>query len=178
VANRFIICGGNGAGKSTLGKALSLYLGWEYRDIEDYYFPKKDSDYVYETPRTREAVQALLMEDLERYENFILSAVKGNYGMQVTSLFTCAVRICVPKAIRMQRVFERSYQKFGDRILVGGDLYEQEKRFFDMVAKRSDEEITQWLDTIEIPIIQVDGTKPTEENVLKIWQSYCEICKS
>ena len=61
--NRWIICGGNGAGKSTLGKALSLYLGWEYRDIEDYYFPKKDSDYVYETQRTREAVRELLLED-------------------------------------------------------------------------------------------------------------------
>ncbi|MBR2248380.1 MAG: hypothetical protein IJ880_15380, partial [Bacilli bacterium] len=39
---RIIICGLNGAGKSTLGKALAGRLNYEFRDIEDYYFPKID----------------------------------------------------------------------------------------------------------------------------------------
>ena len=44
MAHKIIICGGNGAGKSTLGKALAEKTGWEFRDVEDYYFPKTDPD--------------------------------------------------------------------------------------------------------------------------------------
>ncbi|AOZ95644.1 shikimate kinase [Butyrivibrio hungatei] len=43
---RIIVCGLNGAGKSTLGRALAGQLHYEFRDIEDYYFPmflKKDT---------------------------------------------------------------------------------------------------------------------------------------
>ena len=36
---RIIACGLNGAGKSTLGRALAGKLHYEFRDIEDYYFP-------------------------------------------------------------------------------------------------------------------------------------------
>ncbi|HKM33996.1 MAG TPA: hypothetical protein VJY54_04545 [Lachnospiraceae bacterium] len=59
---------------------------------------------------------------------------------------------------------DRSYQKFGDRMLPGGDLYEKEESFFDMVEQRSVKDVTEWLDTINIPVIQVDGTKTIEDN--------------
>lgn len=80
-------------------------------------------------------------------------------------MFTGAILINVPKEIRMKRVFERSYAKFGDRILQGGDLYENEKSFFDMVENRSDKTVTDWLETMDIPVIEVDGTHQTEETV-------------
>lgn len=76
--NRIIICGGNGVGKSTLGKALSHELGWQFMDIEDYYFPKSNMDYNHETARTREEVTHLLLEDMKKYTNFVLASVKGN----------------------------------------------------------------------------------------------------
>ena len=36
----------------------------------------------------------------------------------------------------MQRVKNRSFQKFGNRMLPGGDLYEQEEEFFEFVKSR------------------------------------------
>jgi len=39
-----------------------------------------------------------------------------------------AILINVPKQIRSQRVRDRSYQKFGDRILPGGDLYDKREQ--------------------------------------------------
>lgn len=48
------------------------------------------------------------------------------------------VFIDVPRDIRLQRVKDRSYQKFGNRMLPSGDLYEQEKRFFDLVESRTE----------------------------------------
>ncbi|WP_248404208.1 AAA family ATPase [Butyrivibrio fibrisolvens] len=56
---RIIICGLNGAGKSTLGRALAKQLHYEFRDIEDYYFPKTDDKYEYSVQRTEEEVAAL-----------------------------------------------------------------------------------------------------------------------
>lgn len=168
MGNRIIVCGGNGAGKSTLGKELSQELDWKFMDVEDYYFPVNSMDYNYELARTREEVSSLLLEDLKLYDNFILASVKGNYGEEVSSMFTCAVLVCVPKEIRMKRVIDRSYKKFGDRILQGGDLYEKEKRFFDMVEHRSDDDVTTWLNSINIPIIRVDGTQPIDRSIKAI----------
>ncbi len=174
MGNRIIVCGGNGAGKSTLGEKLSRELEWSFMDIEDYYFPFHSMDYNYELARTREEVSSLLLEDFKRYDNFVFSSVKGNYGEEVSTMFTCAVLVSVPKEIRMKRVRDRSYKKFGDRILQGGDLYEKEKNFFDMVEQRSDDDVTTWLESTNIPIIRVDGTQPIDRNIQTIGQILME----
>lgn len=162
--HKIIICGGNGAGKSTLGKALADKTGWIFKDIEDYYFPKTDPDYLYSVQRTEEEVVSLLNEDLKHNDNIILASVRGNYSEETEKMFTCAVYINVPKEIRLQRIRQRSYDKFGERIFKDGDLYEREEAFFELVKKRSDKTVTDWLETMDIPIIEVDGTSSTDEN--------------
>jgi len=168
MSNKIIVCGGNGAGKSTLGKRLAAELGWTFRDIEEYYFPINDTDYNYSEARTKEEVSKLLLADMKEHENFILASVKGEFGCEVSELFTCAILIEVPKELRMERVRERSNQKFGDRMLPGGDLYEKEEQFFDMVEKRPEDYTTRWLETVDMPIIRVDGTCMIEANIIKI----------
>ena len=168
MSNKILICGLNGAGKSTLGKRLAEKLRYKFKDMEDYYFPGNDSEYPYESARTRAEVSNLLLEDMKKYDNFVLASVKGDYGDEVMSMFTCTVLISVPKDIRMKRVIDRSFQKFGNRMLSDGDLYEKEKNFFDMVRQRSEWEIENWLRTIHVPIIQVDGTKPVDSNIAEI----------
>ena len=44
--------------------------------------------------------------------------------------FQYVVLIDVPKDIRIKRVKNRSFQKFGNRMLAGGDLYEKENVFW------------------------------------------------
>lgn len=162
--NRIILCGLNGSGKSTLGRALAQSLGWQFLDIEDYWFPEKQVSYAYETVRTREEVNRLLHIDLLKAPDCILASVKGNVGEENIRLFTGAVWLRVPKEIRMQRIYSRSYGKFGDRILPGGDLYEKEKQFFDMAESRREAEVEDWLRTLTIPVIRADGTLPISEN--------------
>ena len=163
--DRIILCGLNGSGKSTLGKALAQSLGWQFLDIEDYWFPEKNASYAYGTVRTREEVNRLLHIDLQTSTDCILASVKGNIGAENVRLFTGAVWLRVPKEIRMQRIYSRSYGKFGDRILPGGDLHEQEKQFFDMAQGRTEAEVETWLRTLPIPVTQADGTLPIAENV-------------
>lgn len=61
------------------------------------------------------------------------------------SFFCHAVVIDAPKDIRIERVKNRSFQKFGNRMLFGGDLYEQEERFFDLVKSRAENAVEKWI---------------------------------
>lgn len=160
-----IVCGLNGTGKSTLGKALAERCDFHFIDNEELYFPKTDPDYLYASPRTRQEVEKLLLVEIKAHENFVFASVKGDYGEEVSSFFRYAVLIDVPKDIRMQRVRNRSFQKFGDRMLPGGDLYEREKAFFNLVRSRAENTVEEWVRSLDCPVIRVDGTKPVEENV-------------
>jgi len=63
MGNGIIVCGCNGSGKSTLGKGLASRLNYKFLDIEDYYFPNKDADYIYESACTRNEVEAQVLKN-------------------------------------------------------------------------------------------------------------------
>ena len=158
------ICGLNGCGKSTLGKALAERLGFHFIDNEGLYFSRIAPDAPYANPRSREEVENLLMEEVRTHPNFVFAAVKGNYGERITPKYNYVVVVEVPKEVRLQRVRNRSFQKFGNRILPGGDLHEEEEAFFRMAASRQDDFVENWLLTVTCPVIRVDGTKTVAEN--------------
>lgn len=160
-----IVCGCNGSGKSTLGKELAKKLNYKFIDIEDMYFPLSDTDYTYDSVRSRDEVESILIDEVKKYDNFVLAAVKGNYGKELTKLYKYAVFIKVPKEIRLNRIKNRSFQKFGNRILPGGDLYERENHFFNMAASRTQQDVEEWLKSINCPVICVNGEKDISENV-------------
>lgn len=160
-----MICGLNGTGKSTLGRALAEKLKFHFIDNEELYFSKTDSDYAYASSRTRKEAEELLHARVREHENFVYAAVKGDYGEDILSFYKYAVFIEVPEDIRLWRVKNRSFQKFGSRIMPGGDLYEREKKFFDMVKARTEGDVRDWVRSLGCPVIGIDGTKPVEENV-------------
>ena len=110
------------------------------------------------------------MEEVRKQPDFVFAAVQGDYGKEIIPMYSYVVLVEVPKQIRSQRVRNRSFAKFGSRMLAGGDLYEQEEAFFQMVDSRKDDVIENWLQQISCPIIRVDGTKPIEENLESIIQ--------
>jgi len=160
-----IICGMNGSGKSTLGRALAEHLGWRFIDNEDLYFPKADPTHPYAVERTQDEVERLLLEEVRRDDCFVFAAVRGNYGEAVLPHYKAAVLVEVPRDVRLARVKVRSFAKFGPRMQPGGDLYESEKRFYDLIAARPEDYATRWLDTVDIPVLRVDGTQPVGENI-------------
>jgi len=162
---RIIICGGNGAGKSTLGAELAKKINVPFFDIEDFYFPDKTKEYSYDAPRSKKEVENMLKKELSSHSNFILAAVKPDFENELIAMYTKCVYINVSKQIRLNRVRNRSYQKFGEKMLSGGVYYEKEKEFFSMVENRAESKIVEWLDRLGIPIIEIDGTKDIDENI-------------
>ncbi len=49
-------------------------------------------------------------------------------------------------------------------ILPGGDLYEREEKFFDMVDSRTEYYVEEWLQFLNCQIFRIDGTQSIEEN--------------
>lgn len=76
--------------------------------------------------------------------------------------------LTVPRELRLERVKNRSLQRFGERALPGGELYEQEERFFDFVRSRDENSVEEWILCMSCPVIRLDGTKPVSENIMRI----------
>jgi len=159
------ICGLNGSGKSTLGRALAEKIGFYFIDDENLYFSRSNPNEPYTNPKPRYEVEQLLMNEVKNHPDFVFAAVKGDYEKDIISMYDYVIMIEVPKSVRSKRVRNRSYKKFGSRMLLGGDLYNQEEAFFQMVESRQSSYVENWLQTVKCPIIRVDGTKPIDENV-------------
>ena len=159
------IVGLNGSGKTTLGRALAERLGYYRMDVEDYYFPK--SDVPYAVARTREEVERMMLADIEKHGDFVLSAVCADFAA-IEKYYSLVVYLEAPKEERMERIRRRSIDRFGERVLPGGDLYESEENFFAFAAKRTPEKIEKWIKTVACPVLRIDSRKPTEELVTDI----------
>ena len=160
-----IVCGLNGCGKSTLGRALAKELGFAFLDNEDLYFNRTEDSAPYTDPCTRREAEARLQEILNGCGSFVFAAVRGDYGREILERTEYVVYIEVPAQIRRQRLRRRSFDKFGNRMLPGGDLYEAEDQFFSKAASRTDAYVEDWLRSLDCPVIRVDGTKAIEENL-------------
>lgn len=160
-----MICGMNGSGKSTLGKALAERLNFRFIDNENLYFQRSGPNEPYGTGRTKEEVIRLLMEEVREYPDFVFVAVKGDYGQDILPLYKYIISVEVPRETRLERVRNRSYMKFGERMLPGGDLYEKEEQWFKLVEARPENYAEEWLRTMDCPVIRVDGTKAVGENI-------------
>ena len=161
------IVGLNGSGKTTLGRGLAERLGYYRMDVEDYYFPK--SDVPYAVARTREEVERLMLADIKEHGDFVLSAVCADFAA-IEPFYELIVYLEAPQNERMERIRQRSVDKFGSRVLPGGDMYEQEEDFFTFAAKRTPDKIEKWIKTAACPVLRIDSRKPTEELVR------CVIC--
>lgn len=108
---------------------------------------------------------------VEKFINSCYNGKKQEEGENFYPFVNCVVQIRVPKDIRVQRVKNRSFLKFGDRMLKGGDLYRQENSFFDMISTRTEDFVEESLQSLRRPVLRIDGTKPVDENISYIrWE--------
>ncbi len=94
---------------------------------------------------------------------------------EINDSYALVIYLEVPLDVRITRIRQRVIDKFGDRVLQGGDMYEQEEKFFVFAEKRHPDKIENWLKTLSCKVIRLDGTKPIQENVeliksLLLWE--------
>ena len=170
MSNGIIIMGLNGSGKSTICHELAVLLNYRYMDVEDYYF--LDSEIPYSKSRTHEEATQLILNDIKIYHNYVLSSVGCNWGFEIASTYKLAILLYAPLQVRLERIKQREINRFGNRVLAGGDMYESQKRFHDMVASRSAEDIKQQAYSLTCPVLEINATLPVKEILGSIYSYY------
>lgn len=168
-----IITGLNGCGKSTVCKLLAKKLNYYSMDVEDYYFI--DSDIPYSKFHTHEETRKLMLEDIVQHNHFVLATVNCDWGEEITSMCKLAVVLKAPLNTRMERIKKREYEKFGDRVLKGGDLYESQHKFHNKVLARGEEHIAKQMQFLTCPVLKIDATLPICDIVNTIYKKCSQI---
>lgn len=171
--NGIIITGLNGCGKSTVCRLLAEKLNYFSIDVEDYFFIK--SDIPYSKFHTHEQTRKLMLGDILKNKNYVMATVNCDWGDEITSTYKFAVVLKAPLDIRMRRIEEREYRKFGNRVLKGGDLYESQQKFHNKVLKRTDEHMAKQMQYITCPVLELDATRPLQDTVDIIYKEYLQI---
>lgn len=184
--NGIAFLGLNGSGKSTLTHALSKQTGYFEMDVEDYYFPQqRDSrrlalennsviendqldELPFSNPRTKNEVQTAIMESIKAHPRFIISGVTMNWCDEILSRIDIAFWIQTPLEERLKRIQGREEKRFGLRVLDGGDMFEQQIEFREMVKNRNLKEVEECAMKLVCPVIVIDGTLSVIHNLEKI----------
>jgi adenylate kinase family enzyme len=166
--NKIHILGASGSGASTFGSELSLILPHVNLDGDDYFWIEKFTKQ--RVPKYR--VQ-LLKEDLSNYKQWILSGAVCGWGDEFKSYFDLVIFIYTPKDLRLQRLKDREFQRYGDEILPGGGMYEQSKAFLEWASLydeagfevRSKSLHERWMSGLACPILRIEGDYSVKERV-------------
>ena len=170
------IFGASGSGTSTLGQAVAEKTGYAFLDSDDYIWAPTDPPFT--SLRTHAERLPLLQRDMERIGNAVLSGSLVGWGDPLIPRFTLAVRLDTPTPVRMERLRQREYARYGARVLPGGDMYDQSQAFLDWAARyddgvpplRSRALHDLWQRQLPCPVLTLDGTRPVEELAEEVLQ--------
>ena len=69
------------------------------------------------------------------YEHFVMAGSMSSFHQAFDDCFTMMVFLYVDPDIRVQRANERAIQRFGERVLEGGDMYESNQDFLRKIRR-------------------------------------------
>ena len=168
------IYGASGSGTTTLGKKICEELGYRFMDTDDYFWLPTNPKYT--TKRSIEERISLMRKDIEESENVVISGSLVDWGDELIPLFTIAIRLETDTDVRIERIKKREKEKFGDRIMPNGDMYQQHLDFLKWAKKydtgsvkmRSKAKHDEWQKLLQCKILTLNGADDLKENFQKI----------
>lgn len=176
-----MIFGLPGSGKTTLGRLVAQQLGILFVDIDEYIW-RNDTEIPFTAMYSRSEKISRLMEAISKTDRFVMAGSMDSFHEHFDSFFSLAVHLTAPAQVRVTRVHLREQSLLGDRILEGGDLYEDHQRYLADVASydlgggsTSLATHTQWAKTLPCPVLKLDGSADLQLNADIIAEKYCEL---
>lgn len=163
------IYGASGAGVTTLGRYISQRTGFTQLDTDDYFWLPTDPPFTMKR-ETEERVR--LMRERMADGSAVISGSLTGWGDVLTDSFTLAIRLETDSSLRLKRLREREYSRFGSRIEEGGDMYKEHVEFINWAAQydtggvdmRSRACHDEWEKLLKCPIIRLCGSDSPEHN--------------
>ena len=169
MSSGIIIIGPSGSGKTTLGKIAARKLGYPYFDVDDYIW-KQNTDSLYTQMYTRDEKISRLSKDIAPYEHFVMAGSMSSFHYAFDEMFEMMVLLYVSPDIRIERVHKRAIERFGERVLEGGDMYEAHMRFLNDNRRYEEDcspnmrEQKEWMENMSCEKIELDGAAELEKN--------------
>ena len=113
------------------------------------------------------------MDDVTQNNRWVVSGSLCGCGDVAIPLFELVVFLSIPHEVRMERLRQREHERFGERILPGGDMYEKSQPFFARAASydnggldiRSRRLHEEWLGMLPCPILCFERVYTVEEHL-------------
>lgn len=169
MSSGIIIIGPSGSGKTTLGKIAAQKLWYPYFDVDDYIW-KQNTDSPYTQMYTRDEKISRLSNDIAPYEHFVMAGSMSSFHYAFDEMFEMMVLLYVSPDIRIERVHKRAIERFGERVLEGGDMYEAHMRFLNDNRRYEEDgspnmrEQKEWMENMSCVKIELDGAAELEKS--------------
>ncbi len=159
------IYGASGSGTSTLAKSISQKYNYKMLDSDDYLWLPTNPPFL--KLRPREDRVKLMKKDMHNENKIVISGSLCGWGDELIPSFDLVIRLNTPTDIRIDRLKQREFKRFGDRIAPDGDMYDNHIEFlnwakkydFDDMNMRSKAFHNEWQKNILCKHITLDGTK-------------------
>ena len=161
------IFGASGSGTTTLANKLTEKLPHRHIDSDDFFWKTK-----YTKANPRDIRLNLLRKELDFYENWILSGAVIDWGNPLIPLLDLVIFISVSNEIRLKRLYEREYKRYGDAISPAGNKNNEFKEFMEWANKyetggievRSRHQQMSWLNDLSCTILEIYGDNSVDAN--------------
>lgn len=171
------IYGASGSGTSTIGKYISDKCGFYFMDTDNYFWQATNLPYTIKRDVSERL--SMMRKDINEHEKVVIAGSLVDWGDELISLFSLAIRVETDTNIRIERLMRREQEHFGNRIDIGGDMYENHQKFLNWAAAyddggidmRSKAKHNEWQIKLSCKCILLDGSLPLEKN-FQIIQSY------
>ena len=171
------IFGSSGSGTTTLADALAKHYQCHHIDVDDFMW--ENSDPPFTIRRDNETIKKMINLELNREENIVISGALVNIYDELKQKIDLFIYMNLDIETRVKRINNRELDRFGKRVLPGGDLYEKHQNFLDWVSDyehnpdylRSRRQHLSWLEDVTSPILRITDELSIEE-LVKIVDSY------
>jgi len=171
------IFGASGSGSTTLAKAISSKHGYHFIDTDDAIWEK--TDLPFSTKKSEQDSQKYIRNEMAKHAKCVISGAFVGWGDIFKDKIDLFVYLHLPLPVRLERIQKRELNRFGKRIMPGGDLYFQHTDFLNWVSQyetasvhvRGQKQHESWLEKVAVPVIKIEQEKSIDD-LMKIMEPY------
>lgn len=155
------VFGASGSGATTLARALGDHYGFHLIDTDDAIWEKVEPPFTIR--KSVSSSREYLKRELSNNPRSVISGAFVGWGDEFKPLVNLFIYLHLPLTVRLERIQTREENRFGTRVLPGGDLYQQHLDFLKWVSQyetnssdiRSQKQHEIWLKDVSVPVIRI-----------------------
>ena len=170
---RLYVTGASGAGVTTLGVGLATALNARHVDVDDDYWMPTDPPYTTKRPPPE---RVRLIKARLNCDRWVLSGSFDGWGDELIENVDRVLFVDTPTDIRLRRLRQREGDRFGPRILPGGDMDQNHRAFMSWAASYDDGDFPgrnrlrheRWLQQLSVPVTRLSGDRAVDELIRQV----------